>query len=531
MLLSYSVGLAVVKDATKTMATLTALIRKSLGLPWVRLALGLGLSSAIAPFPALAESLPLVPPPAEAVPVPQGEPQTVPLTLPDLLTLTLEGNRDLRNRVLDRTVERQTLAAAEQTFDPRFTPTLEVNATLTEFGGIEGSESELGAVLLGGRTDFDQRVLLNTNLVTRLGTDIDLGLAPLEGGQLFQFRVSQPLLRGFGTAINEAPVNQARLGELSNQLALRQTVIDTLTTAIVGYNDLVNAQAQVEIQTQALARRQRQLEIVQALVQAGRRAPIDLFDPERSLADAEGSLVNAQNQLDQANNALLNLIGTDRNLRFVVSLDAVRELYAIAAEEVLAYQPEALVAVALAQRTDYRQAQLQQQQQALDLLIAQDELRWQLNAVADGTLGDSSVGVLGLVATRVFGDPDPETNRVASEIALQQQDNTLAQLQNEIRNDAIARLAEARSNLQQVEAAERATLNARRQVDADQARGGRDLFEAISQEESLVTAQTNELAARIAFLNSVARLEQTVGTTLDRWAGEIGSGLGAELEE
>lgn len=518
-----------VKDATKTMATLTALIRKSLGLPWVRLALGLGLGGAIAPFAALAESLPLVPPPTEAAPVPQGEPQTVPLTLSDLLTLTLEGNRDLRNRVLDRTVERQTLAAAEQTFDPRFTPTLEVNATLTEFGGVEGSESELGAVLLGGRTDFDQRVLLNTNLVTRLGTDIVLGLTPLEGGQLFQFRVSQPLLRGFGAAINEAPVNQARLGEISNQLALRQTVIDTLTTAIVGYNDLVNAQAQVEIQTQALARRQRQLEIVQALVQAGRRAPIDLFDPERSLADAEGSLVNAQNQLDQANNTLLNLIGTDRNLRFVVSLDAVRELYAIAAEEVLAYQPEALVAVALAQRTDYRQAQLQQQQQALDLLIAQDELRWQLNAVADGTLGDSSVGVLGLVATRVFGDPDPETNRVASEIALQQQDNTLAQLQNEIRNDAIARLAEARSNLQQVEAAERATLNARRQVDADQARGGRDLFEAISQEESLVTAQTNELAARIAFLNSVARLEQTVGITLERWVREIN--LSPELQE
>ncbi|MFZ4675693.1 MAG: TolC family protein [Nodosilinea sp.] len=511
------------------MATLTALIRKSLGLPWVRLALGLGLGDAIAPFPALAESLPLVPPPTEAAPVPQGEPQAVPLTLSDLLTLTLEGNRDLRNRVLDRTVERQTLAAAEQTFDPRFTPTLEVNATLTEFGGVEGSESELGAVLLGSRTDFDQRVLLNSNLVTRLGTDIDLGLTPLEGGQLFQFRVSQPLLRGFGTAINEAPVNQARLGEISNQLALRQTVIDTLTTAIVGYNDLVNAQAQVEIQTQALARRQRQLEIVQALVQAGRRAPIDLFDPERSLADAEGSLVNAQNQLDQANNTLLNLIGTDRNLRFVVSLDAVRELYAVAAEEVLAYQPEALVAVALAQRTDYRQAQIQQQQQALDLLLAQDALRWQLNAVADGTLGDSSVGVLGLVATRVFGDPDPETNRVASEIALQQQDNTLAQLQNEIRNDAIARLAEARSNLQQVEAAERATLNARRQVDADQARGGRDLFEAISQEESLVTAQTNELAARIAFLNSVARLEQTVGITLERWVGEIN--LSPELQE
>ncbi|WP_196358090.1 TolC family protein [Nodosilinea nodulosa] len=485
--------------------------------------------------PALAESLPLAAPPTAAEPaVPEdlGDSKVVNLTLPDLLNLTLAGNRDLRNQTLGRIVQRQQLAAAEQTFSPRFTPTLRVDATRSQFTSI-GIDENLGSVLLGGdRTDLNQQLSLDTTLTTPLGTRFELGLTPFESGQSLQFRVSQPLLRGFGRAVNEAPVSQARLGETRNQLALRSTAIDTLTTAILSYNDLINAEAQVDIQTQALGRRRQQLEILQALVQAGRRAPVDLYDPERSLADAQRNLVDARNQLDQANSALLNLIGTDQDLRFVASVNAIAQLFEAAAARVATYDADTLVAAALTQRTDYRQAQLQRQQQELDLLVARDNLRWQLNAVADGTLGDSDRSAVGLVATRTFGDPQPETSRVASDIALQQQDNTLAQLQDQIRNDVTAGLNEAKASLLQVDAAERATLNARRQLEAAQeqfrlGRGGVTLFQLINQEESLVNAQTNELAARITFLNNVARLDQTVGTTLERWAGEVE--LGVEL--
>ncbi len=457
------------------------------------------------------------------------------LTLPDLLNLTLEGNRELHNQALGRIVQRQQLAAAEQTFNPRLTPTLRVDAARSR--SVDGGfiESTPGSALLGGsNTTLDQQVRLDTVLTTRLGTSFELGLTPFEDEAPLQFRVSQPLLRGFGTAVNEAPLNQARLGETLNQLALRSTVIDTLTTAILSYNNLINAQAQVEIQSQALERRRRQLDILQVLVEAGRRAPIDLFEPERSLADAQRSLVDAQNQLDQANSTLLNLIGTDRNLRFVASVETIAELFTAAAAQLATYQPEALVTLALAQRTDYRQAQLQRQQQELDLLVAQDNLRWQLDAVADGTLGNSSRSAVGLVASRTFGDPQPETNRVTSDITLQQQDNTLAQLQDEIRNDVVAGLSSAQSSLRQVEAAERATLNARRQLAADQeqfrlGRSNTTLFQLIDQEEALVTAETNELAARIAFLNSVAQLEQTVGITFDRWATALE--IAPELQE
>ena len=213
---------------------------------------------------------------------PSTAPRTVALTLPDLINLTLAGNRDLQNEGLERIVQRQTLNEAEQTFDPRFTPRLEASVTrrLSE-DDLEITDPSTGEILFGtSPTSRSSRAVLETTVTTRQGTDIRVEVDPINGDRLLNFRLSQPLLRGFGTAVNEAPVNQARLGETRNQLALQNTVIDLITLATTRYTNLISAQAQVDIQVQALGRRQRQLEILQALVTAGRRAPIDVFDTE-----------------------------------------------------------------------------------------------------------------------------------------------------------------------------------------------------------------------------------------------------------
>lgn len=491
------------------------------------------------PFPS--GSLPGSTPDPEAQgidPAPGPSPATaaspLPLTLPELLNLTLAGNRDLQNRRLDRLVERQQLAEAEQRFDPRLTPILGVSSSFREDRG----EANPGDGLLnqgGTESDLEGQIRLDLDWATRLGSRLTVGVDPL-ASQPLEFRLSQPLARGFGSAINEAPVNQARLEEDRNQLALRRTLIDTLTTSIAGYTNLISAQTQVDIQSQAQARRQRQLEILQALVAAGRRAPIDLFDTERSLADAQRRLVDAQNQLLQANNALLNLIGTDRVLTFVVDPGDIDQLFLLAQERAARYQTTDLVPIALAQRPDYQQSQLQRQQLELERQLAVDQQRWQVDAIVDGNLGDGSRTELGLVARRTLNDPQLETGQVTSQVRLQQQDNTLTQQQDQIRNDVTTRLGDVAANQQAVAAAERATQNARRQLQANQeqyrlGRGNVTLFQIIAQEEDLVSAQTNELESRIAFLNSVAQLEQTVGITLAVWADQLDwTGLPEDLE-
>lgn len=462
-----------------------------------------------------------------ASPSPNPAPELVNLTLPELLTLTLEGNRSLRNDTLDRIVQRQQLNEAEQAFDPRFTPIFSVGVTqqLSSNGGFT-VQTDQGLTLITDSTDFNSGAALETTLNTRQGTELSLGLDPLDSTQPFQFTIRQPLLQGFGTAVNEAPVEQARIAESQNQLDLRQAVISTMTTAITQYTSLIAAQEAVTIQADALNRRRQQLEILQALVAAGRRAQADLYDTERTVADAERDLIVAQNQLIQVNTGLLNLVGTDRNLQFVAATATVNDLFAAAVATVPSYEAETLVQTAYQRRPDYLQAQLQQRNLELNQLVAQDNQRWRLNAEVDGNLGDFSQTNLGLVATRTFDDPSLETERVSSDVQLQQQANRLDQLREQIRNDVISGLIDVQSNLTRVEAAERATQSAQRQLDALQEQFRRgvnnvDLFEIINQEEALVSAQNNALVSRIAFLDSIATLEQTVGITVERWSSQV----------
>lgn len=460
-------------------------------------------------------------------PTVQSAARVIDLTLPDLLTLTLQGNRELRNAALQRIVQRQELNAAEQAFNPQLTPTLRVDVTQNlSASGTEIIETDDGLRVFNDATDIENQALLSLSLDTRQGTDMTLGIDPLDDTQPLLFRATQPLLRGAGRAVNEAPVDQARLQETQNQLAFRDTIITTITAAITRYTNLINAQSRVRIQVQALERRQQELAIQRALVEAGRRARLDLFETERSVADAERDLADAQNQLLQANRDILNLVGTDQNLQFVASEATVAQLFASAVERAATYDQTALVALALERRPDYRQAQLQRRQLELAQLIATDNLRWRLDAVTSGNLGDFSQSTVGLLATRTFDEPQLETAKIRSDIALEQQDNTLVRLEETIRNDVIAALGDVQSNLLRVEAAERATLNARRQLQVARTqfslgRGSITQFQLLDQEEQLVRAQTEEIAARVAFLNGVAQLEQTVGTTLASWADQV----------
>lgn len=438
--------------------------------------------------------------------------QAVPITLEELIELTLQGNRDLRDQQLQRIVQRQQLAAAEQAFDPRLTPNLSIGLT-QEFSETSDGED----------TFFDESAALNAELATRIGTRLRVGVDPLDE-QLVDLTVTQPLLRGFGRRVNEAPVEQARLAEAGNQLALRQQVIDTVTRTVTQYTALIQAQESVKIQAQALERRRRELERQTALVRAGRVAGVSLLDGERLVANAERQLIAAQNTLATANTDLLNLVGTDRGIQFIAQLATVERLFAAAMERTAGFDLQQLIDQAYQVNPALLRQQIQQQSRQLSLVVAEDNLRWQLNLESNTDLGDFSRSRLGLVATRQFDDPALETQRVSSEVAVRRGDNALAQQRERIRNEVTNRLLDVRSNRAQVDAATQARESAEARLEVTRARfrqGEATSFEVSTQEENLVDAQNAELTARINFLNSIARLDQTVGITLESWQDRV----------
>lgn len=482
--------------------------------------------------PVLQEAVPAVQPEMPEILLEEGAAgrSQVSLTLPDLIDLVVTGNRDLRDRQLQRLIERQQLREAESRFDPRFTPAVGVGISQSfedDFISRGSLPNTIGSISteVGDRTTLIQSAGVQSQVTTRQGTQIGLVLDAL-GDPPIGLRVSQPLLRGAGSAVNEAPVDIARLRESQNFYDLQLTLINTVSTTVNQYTNLIQAQEAVKIQAQALERRRRQLDILSALVEAGREAAFDLADSRRSVANAERDLIVAQTRLEAANTDLLDQVGTDRNVLFIASPATVADLFQAAVGRVEPYEVETLLAIAYQRRPDYLQTLLDQDVAQLNQTLAEDGLRWQLNVEGDATLGDFSATTIGVVARRTFDEPELETALVSSEVAIAQQQNRLVQQQITIRNEITNQLNTVRANLVRVNAARRATENARLQLEATRelfARGrqGGTLFQIINQEENLVEAQNQQLQAEIAFLNSVVDLDRAVGLTLETWSGEV----------
>lgn len=469
---------------------------------------------------------------AEAI---QGIPPTatvIELTLPDLINIVIQGNRDLRNAVLERVAQRQVLDQEESRFDPQFTPDFslqverDLSNTSADFNAAE-TDNNLATIGLDNRTTLNQSLQVSSTLRTRLGTELSLDIDPINDAGWINLTLTQPLLRGAGRAVNEAPIQQARIAESNNVLALRQQVIDTITTSITQYTNLIQSQEAVVIQAQALARRRQQFEIINALVEAGRRARVDLIDAERTIAEAELGLQNARNQLSQANTDLLNLIGADAILQFVAPEAAIDQLFEVSVRRATEFQLDQLIELAYQIRPDYQQAKSDIEFEDLGLLLAQDNRRWSLDLQSSARFGNASPqATAGLQLNRTFGDGSLETAVERSRTNILQRRNRLAQLTETIRNEIADQLGDVNSELAQVEAAQRATAAAQLQLQITQEkfRRGRDnisLFDVTQREEDLVNAQNAELQARISFLNSIAGLEQAVGITLDTWRRSV----------
>ena len=471
--------------------------------------------------------------------------QTVTLTLPRVIQLVVQSNRDLKNAGLDRIVQRQELKEAESSFDPRFTPTLSIgvsralssSARPTSTGFVPSSvlssttnqSSFLGSGgrsdPLGDRTAFNSSTQLQAQLNTRIGTGFSLRSDPLSDFPL-SLTISQPLLRGFGKTVNEAPVKVARLTDTKSSLALRQTLIDKITETITAYRNLYERQESVRIQEGSLANKRYQLEVTTALVKAGRKARADLVDSAQSIADSERQLIDAKNQLALANSILLRLVDTPETLIVQVSSDSMEGLIQAAIARARSLDPTTLLKTAYLNRSDYLQAKLDVETETLSLVGAQDSKRWGLDLQSSTSLGTSSQTSAGLVLSREFGNQRLETEVQRRRIGIQKNSNRLNQLTEIIKTELSDQLNTISATQRQVVAAQQASELAKQQLAIAQERfkrGKIDIFQVTQKEDTLTAARNNELSARLDFWISMVQLDRILGTTLDTWSGFIQS--------
>lgn len=495
-----------------------------------------GLSLGVAPSLSLAQSVPLTQP---ATPSTQPARRTVTLALPEVIQVVVQSNRELKNAALDRIVQRQELKEEESRFNPRFTPSVSIgvarstaeNAPSTPSIGVPILNSTITPVpsLSTGnfsRTDtldpqrsFSSGAQVQAQLTTRIGTRVSVIGDPLSTFPL-NVTITQPLLRGFGTTVNEAPVKVARLTDTKGELTLKQTLIDKITDTINAYRTLYQRQEAVRIQETSLANRQYQLQVTTALVKAGRKARADLVDIEQGLAEGERQLLEARNQLILANSVVLRLMDTADTVLIEVTPASIESLIQTAIARTQSLDPTLLLHTAYRNRPDYLRAKLEIETEQLNLVSAQDNKRWALDLQSSTSVGTSAQTSAGLVLSREFGNQQLETEVQRRQVGIQKTTNRLNQLTAIIKTELEDQLQTIAATQRQLLAAQQASQLAERQLAIAQERfkrGKISIFEVTQKEETLTAARNSELNTRLDVWIAIAQLDRLLGTTLATW--------------
>ena len=286
--------------------------------------------------------------------------QVLALTLEEAIRLALANNRSLERARLGREADRLSLEVAEERYRPRASVDASARTDNRRPGSMELSAGPRMRVPTGG--EFS----LRWSEPVGGGTD---------GSGTWTLGFSQPLLRGFGPAVDTAPVRLARIREKMNVLAFRDTVAGTIESVIQAYRSVVRQHRSVAISRGALDRARKQLQINRSLIQAGRMAARETIQSEAEIANRELSLVESENSLNSANAALLAILDLDGVSR-VVPLDETLEV------ETLRPDLRQSIETAFANRTDYLETQLRTE--VATIALNRDAQRPALGSEVDG---------------------------------------------------------------------------------------------------------------------------------------------------
>ena len=371
------------------------------------------------------------------------------------------------------------------------------------------------------------------NLQRQLSTQAGLLFNPALTS-FFALQVYQPLLNGFGLALNRRFVILADNDRKIVTAAFRTTLNNTLSDAANAYWDLIALRENVRVAEQTVATAEQQTDENRQRVVVGTMAPLDLISSESDLASTRVQLVIAQTRLRQQEVLLKTFISetADRALD-----DAVIEpTETLPGPSDIEIPPIAgSIAAALANRSSIRQAELSLQNEH----IAQDYTRKNLLptlsafAVVDlyGLAPGASPAVRQLTQ---WAYPEysagvtlsfPVFNRAAqaddlrARIETHQAEATLQRTKNQIEMQVRTASVNVTQGRAQVTAAERATVAGRTAFEGEQVRLRNGLstpYLVTQAQRDLVAAESAEIQVRVNYAKALVAHQIAVGNFLDQ---------------
>ncbi|HEX4164022.1 MAG TPA: TolC family protein [Bryobacteraceae bacterium] len=375
--------------------------------------------------------------------------------------------------------------------------------------------------------------------------------------------LSQPLLRGFGPAVNNRYVRITRNNRQVSDLVFEQQVISTVAAVVRLYWDLVSLNRDVAVRSDALASAERLLRDNQASAEEGTRASIDVTRAQAEVARRRRDLAVSKTLVRQQSEVLKDYLTRSVNDNRLTDLPLVpTDSVQVPPQKTLPPVGE-LLEQAFRNRPELAQLRLQLANSQLSLKGSKSALLPELDLVASasnnaligdpnplandptltgGTTNPSSIvrdplflggygDALAQLAHRNFPDYGvgvqlsiPLANRAArADVArdllqLRQQEIRLRQLEKrvklEITNASIA-VEEGRASY---EAAVHERILQQQTVHAEVEKlevGASTSYLVIQYQGDLAQAQSAEISAQSDYIKAETALQRALGTLLD----------------
>lgn len=455
------------------------------------------------------------------------------LTLEECIARAMEKNFQLRVESFSTEIARESLNVANAAFEPTFT------ASLQRF------HSETAPAAGGRRSDStDARVGVEQFLPTGALIDISASVDRSAGNfSAYAFNpaynsdvaliVTQPLLRGAGTAYNRSFIERSRLGVAIARLNFKSSVLQVVRDTEAAYYNLVFAREQLAVKRHSLRLAERLYEENKTRRITGVATDLDVLSAEVGIATADNGVLIAEQAVRNSEDALLALIG---------QFEFDRELGTVA---LLPYQepsPSFDLSYKLARENqpDYLAAQTAIQQLELDAANAKNASRPTLNlggsvgyngvdrsyrgAIDNVPNGDAHQWGVDLTLSVPWGLHADRARYRSALAGLRQQEARLQAIDQALLVQVRSAVRSVDTNRQSVEINRKATELATRQYELELARFKAGLStsrQVLEVQDDLETARVNQLLAQVNLRIALANLHQVESSSLQKYRIDV----------
>jgi len=456
------------------------------------------------------------------------------LTLDDAIRLALENNQRIKVSAYGPQIGRANVLEQYGAFDP----TLNFNRSFTETatpGAITPpatrplTQTDDYSLTLGGLLPWGLTYSIGTTAENLRGTFNSFADNYATFGGV---TVTQPLLRGFGFGANLANLRIAKANRGISDWQHRQTVIDTVTSVILVYNNLQEARESVRIARLARDNAAQLLAENEKRHRVGSISDADVTQAQSQVANREESILYAERSVHDTENQLRELIGVANYPVDGPPLDTA----------VLAPAPDVTVdatadlKVAYDLRPDYQAARLGVTVNRASYASAQNQLLPRVDFVGSYGYGgldpnfaaartqvrneDARAYSVGVVVSVPLTFAQGRGRARAAKLTLRQSEADLARLEQDIALSVAAAAGQIETTKQRV-AATRLAFDLEQQVLNNEQKkfkaGTSSTFFVLQEQQNLALVQNDYAHALADQRRALANYDREIGRTLDRY--------------